>query len=125
MATARQLAMACARACDEKKATDIVVLNVEKQTFMTRYFVVCTTRHPRQARAVAESARAAAEDLDERELGREGASEGEWVLLDLGDVVVHVFSAEHRAFYDIESAWADARRIKWGRAKRKKAASPA
>lgn len=121
MATARQVAIACARACDDKKATDIVLLNVEKQTFMTRYFVICTTRHPRQARAVAEEVGAVAKSLHEPELGREGQQEGEWVLVDLVDVVVHIFSADHRSFYDIESAWADGRKIQWRRTARSKA----
>ena len=114
MATPRQVAIAVARACDEKKATDIVVLNVEKQTFMARFFVICTTRHPRQARAIADAASAAADELGERELSREGAAEGEWVLVDLIDTVVHIFSADNRAFYDLESAWADAKKVRWG-----------
>ena len=122
MASARQVAIACARACDEKKSTDIIVLNVEKQTFMARFFVICTTRHPRQARAVAEAASKAAKELGDREIGREGQHEGEWVLVDFADVVVHVFSADNRSFYDLESAWADAKKVRWAPAKKKAAA---
>jgi ribosome-associated protein len=119
----RQLALACARACDEKKATDIVVLDVQKLTFVTRYFVICTTAHPRQARAVGEAVADVARALGEPVLGREGFGDGEWVLVDLSDVVVHVFSADRRAFYDIESAWADARRVRWVSGKRAPAPS--
>ena len=120
MATARQVALACARACEEKKAVEILVMNVSKQTFMTEYFVICTARHPRQARAIADSARRAAEDLGQRELGREGVREGAWVLTDYGDVVLHIFSEEMREFYELESIWADARKLDWKRAAKPK-----
>lgn len=116
--TPRRVAVACARACDEKKATEIVVLHVEKLTSVARYFVICTTRHPRQARAVAEAAADTARALGEREHGREGLAEGEWAVVDFVDVVVHVFSADHRNFYDIESAWADAPKVRWQKAQR-------
>jgi len=111
--TSRQLALACARACDDRKALDIVILHVEKLTFVTYYFVICTAKHPRQARAVAEGAAEALAAAGQRELGREGQEDGEWVLSDFGDVVLHVFSAEHRRFYDIETAWAEGKRVTW------------
>ena len=123
MATARQVAIACARACDEKKATEIAVLNIEKQAFFTRFFVICTTRHPRQARAVADAASETAKALGDRELGREGIDDGQWVVVDLADVIVHIFSSDQRAFYDLESLWADAKKVRWKPAAKAKAGS--
>lgn len=116
MATPRQVAVACARACDETKATDVVVLHVEELTSVALYFVICTTRHPRQTRAVIDAAADAAAALGEKENGREGVDEGEWAVVDFVDVVVHAFSSDHRGFYDIESAWSDAPKVRWQKA---------
>lgn len=118
--TDRALALAVAAACEEKKAVDISILDVSKRTFITGYFVVCTSQSPRQSRAVAEGAEQALKVLGTRMLGHEGYEDGQWLLADFGDVVLHVFSPELRKFYAIESIWADAKRVKLPAAAAKK-----
>ncbi|MBI2901943.1 MAG: ribosome silencing factor [Planctomycetes bacterium] len=117
--TSRQLAVRCARLCDEMKAENIVVLDLRKLTVITDFFVVASTRADRQSRAIAEELIRAAKGLGLREMGREGSSEGKWILQDLGAVVVHLFLDDQRGFYDIESLWADAPRLAWAPARRK------
>lgn len=121
--TSRQLAIRCARISAEMKAEDIVVLDVRKLTYITDFFVVVSTRADRQSRAIADELRKLVKGLGLRELGREGFGEARWILQDLGGVVVHLFLAEHRSFYDIESLWADAPRLAWATAKRRKTGS--
>jgi ribosome-associated protein len=111
--TTRQLAVACARACEEKKAGGIVVLDVRKLTFISDYFVVCSAANERQAKAITESCKAAMKAEGIREHGLEGQNEGRWLLQDFVDVVVHVFHEAHREFYDLEGLWADAPRVRW------------
>lgn len=99
--------------CDEKKAEEIVVLDVRKLTFVADFFVLCTTRNERQSRAIADGITTEFKKRGVRCLGSEGYTEGRWVLQDFGDVIVHIFHRETRSFYDLESLWADARRVKW------------
>jgi len=75
------------------------------------YFLVCTARNRRQLKAVADAVAKDAPRVATRGRHVEGAAGGRWVLLDLGDVVVHVFDPEARAYYDLESLWADAPRV--------------
>lgn len=109
--TDRTLALMVASACEEKKALDVVCLDVSKRTFITGYFVVCTSESPRQSRAIAEAAEQSLKANGYRMLGHEGYEDGEWLLADFGDVVLHVFSPELRRFYAIESIWSDAKRV--------------
>jgi ribosome-associated protein len=111
--TTRQLAVDCAKACDEKKAADIVVLDVRKQTIIADYFVICSATNERQARAISDALREAMRERGLRELGLEGVSDGKWVLQDFADVVVHIFHESQRAFYDLEGLWADAKKVRW------------
>ncbi len=113
MPTTRPLAVACAKACDEKKATRIVVLDVRKLTFITDYFVIASTASDRQARAITDDLRARMRERDVRERGVEGLNDARWILQDFGDVVVHLFHESQREFYDLEGLWADARKVRW------------
>lgn len=101
-----------AAAADAKRAEDVVILDLRGQTLVTDYFVLCTGTSRVQLRAIVEAiteALAAAPGLPLRE----GDEASQWVLLDYGDVVVHVFGPETRAFYRLERLWADAPEVPW------------
>jgi ribosome-associated protein len=98
-------------AAHDKKATDVVVLDLRKAAGFTDYFVICTGNNSRQIRAIADGVtETLKKDYDERPTLAEGADKSEWVLLDYFNFVVHVFSRECRAFYDLERLWGNADR---------------
>ena len=100
------------RAARDRKAVDIVVLDLRKAGGFTDYFVICTGTNPRQIHAIADAVDATLRsDLGERPALAEGADRSEWILLDYFDFVVHVFSRECRAFYDLERLWGSAERF--------------
>ncbi len=113
--TSRTLAVACAKLCDDKKADNIVILDVRKIAFFTDFFVIATTTNERQSKAIAESLRIELKHKGHQCLsnGNGAGSDGRWVLQDFGDVVVHLFNGEARSFYDLESLWADAKTLAW------------
>lgn len=92
----------------DRKAEDIVALAVGELTSYTDTFVIATASSDRRARAIADSITAAARERGESALGVEGYDEGRWVLIDLGNVIVHVFQEEVRSVYDLERLWSDA-----------------
>jgi ribosome-associated protein len=108
----RELAVIAAEAASDKKADDIVAINVAELLVITDYFVIATGNTNIQVRAIADEVE---DQLRERghakPIGREGESEGRWVLLDYGDIVVHVFQPEERGFYRLEKLWGDAPRL--------------
>jgi ribosome-associated protein len=87
------------------KAEDVVVLDVREQSSFADAFVVATGRSDRQVRAIADSIEQAAKQAGAPPLGVEGHAEGRWVLIDLDDVIAHVFTPETREHYDIERLW--------------------
>jgi ribosome-associated protein len=99
------------RAALDKKAEDVVVLDLRKAGGFTDFFVICTGSNPRQITAIADGVRDALKrDLDERPTLTEGIDRSEWILLDYFNFVVHVFSRECRAFYGLERLWGNAER---------------
>lgn len=100
-----------AEAALAKKAEDVVILDVRGLTSYADYFVLATGTSDRQVMAIADSIQEEMRKAGHRELGIEGYELGEWVLLDFGDVVAHVFDEEIRRLYDIEGLWAEAPRI--------------
>lgn len=108
-----------AEVCADKKAKDIVVLDVRKITSISDYFVICSTSNERQARAIAEELRIQMRDLGKREFGVEGLQDGRWVLQDFADIVLHMFHESQREFYDIEGLWADAKKVVWKKPSKK------
>src|SRR5262245_45781233 len=122
--TSRQLAVACARIADDKKASEIVVLDLRKLNGITDYFVICSAVNDRQSRAIAEEVAVEMKHKGLRAYGIEGHRGAPWILEDFGDFVLHVFRENHRKFYDLESLWADAPHIAWEKkARAKKAAA--
>lgn len=108
-----EVARLCARVGDEKKGEDIIILDLTSLTYITDYFVIITTGNPRQMDAVSGAIQEAMAERHVRPVGTEGARGGRWVLLDYGDVVVHVFDREWRRLYDLELLWGDAPRLRW------------
>jgi ribosome-associated protein len=109
---AQDWAVIAARAASDKKATDIVALDVAELLVITDCFVISTGANDRQVKTIAD-------EVEERlrieggikPIGREGADEARWVLLDYGDLVIHVFQPEEREFYRLERLWGEAPRI--------------
>jgi ribosome-associated protein len=98
-----------ARAADDKKAADIVVQEMRTALLITDYFVIVTGANNRQVDAITEAIEEALrKEAGIKPIGREGLDEQTWVLLDYGDIVVHVFQPELREFYRLESLWSDA-----------------
>jgi len=100
-----------ARAAGEKKATEIVALDLREVASFTEYFVICTGANTRQVQAISNSVEDELRKAGKRPLHIEGYSTGEWILLDYGDFIVHVFGHASRKFYDLERLWRDAHRI--------------
>jgi len=90
------------------KAEDVVALDVREQSSFADVFVIATGRSDRQVRAIADAIEQAAKKAGVPPLGVEGVTEGRWVLIDLDDVIVHVFTPDTREHYDIERLWRDA-----------------
>jgi ribosome-associated protein len=97
-----------AEAALEKKAVRLVALDVREVTSYADTLIIATGNSDRHARSVADAITEAVAARGERPLGVEGYDEGRWVLIDLGDVVVHVFQPELRELYDLERLWSDA-----------------
>jgi ribosome-associated protein len=102
---------AAIRAALDKKAEDVVVLDLRKAQGFTDFFVICTGGNVRQITAIADGVRDTLKrDLDERPTLMEGIDRSEWILLDYFNFVVHVFSRDCRAFYGLERLWGNAER---------------
>lgn len=101
----KALALFCAGAVMDKKAEEPVVLDIRGLSSVTDYFVICHGLSGRQVQAIAENVKERAHKAGVRLLGEEGFTEARWVLLDFGDVVVHVFQEEVRKFYNLERLW--------------------
>jgi len=108
----RELALLAAEAAAEKKAEDLMVIDVAETLVITAYFVLATGRTDRQVRSIADEVeKVLRERAGVKPLGREGERDARWVLLDFGDVVVHVFQPDEREFYRLEKLWSDAPRV--------------
>lgn len=105
---ALELALLAARAAEDKKARDVLVMEMREFTPVTDYFVLASGQTPIQVRAISDHVEEEASRRGVRLLHREGYDRGRWVLLDYGDVVVHLFCEEERKFYALERLWGDA-----------------
>jgi len=112
MDISREKALSCARAAIDKKAENIKVLNLTELSSFTDYFVICSGTSDRQVQAIADSVEYAMSSAGFDIISAEGYSEGRWVLMDFGDIVIHIFQDALREYYDLESLWADAPRVK-------------
>jgi ribosome-associated protein len=108
---AKALALAAAKLAAERHCSDIVVLDLTGISPATDYFVIATGTSNRQMRSVADEICQAAREQGQQRFGRAGYDQGRWILLDFVDVVIHIFDAEYRDYYDLELLWGDAERL--------------
>ena len=99
------------KAAEDKKAVDLVVLDLRKVIGFTDFFVICSGTNPRQVRAIADAVIDTLAEDGAKPAHVEGYDRSEWILLDFFDFVVHVFNPETRAFYGLERLWGSAERI--------------
>ena len=104
----REMADIVVEAASDKKAEDILVLNVSEVTTIADLFVICSGRGERQVQSIADEIVEKAKAAGRQPVGVEGYDAGRWVLVDLGDVVVHAFVPEERELYRLERLWGDA-----------------
>lgn len=95
-------------AADDRKAVDLKVLHLAKVTDFTDYFMICSGTSERQVQAIADAVQERMREERVRPLHVEGYNRAQWVLLDYGDFVVHIFQEEPRRFYSLERLWGDA-----------------
>lgn len=106
--SAEAVARLAARAALDKRAVDLVVLDLQGMSSLADFFLVCTGRSTAQMDTIAEAIAVTLRAEGIRVRHREGTAESGWLLLDYGDVVVHIFGEEPRAFYGLERLWGDA-----------------
>jgi len=107
----KEKAVKAAKIAINKKAKDTVILELKDLSIITDYFIICSGENPAQIKAIAE---AIEEDFSKKRIspiGIEGLEFARWVLMDYGDVIIHIFREDIRAFYDLEKLWIDAPRI--------------
>lgn len=107
----KDLVRIAAHAAAEKKAIDVVALNVAENLVVTDYFLIATGSTDRQVHAIADSIEDALREAGLKPIGREGATELKWLLVDYGDLVVHVFQPAEREFYRLDKLWGDGGRL--------------
>jgi ribosome-associated protein len=105
-------ALLLTRAALDKKACDLVVLDVHDLTSMADYFIICSGRSDRQVQSIAQGLEAAAAEKRIKPYAVEGTQRGHWVLMDFSDVIAHVFYEPVREFYDLDALWGDAPKAK-------------
>ena len=106
-----ELARRIVELAEDKKAADIVLLDLTALTTLADYFVICSGGSERQLDAIADGIVSTLRDEKTRPIGREGTAASHWVLLDFGSVVVHIFTPPERDYYGLEKHWAEARTI--------------
>ncbi len=109
----KEIAVKCAQIADQKKAQDIVILDISKISSVTDYFVICSGINDRQLYAIADEIDKQLKKLSVKKFGIEGYREAKWILIDYGDAIVHLFDKEMRSYYDLELLWGDAPRVEW------------
>src|ERR1051325_3588360 len=103
--------MMAARAASDKKAADLRILDLRDVAQFTEFFLICTANNPRQVQAVTDAIEENLRRAGKRPTHIEGYAAAEWVLLDYGDFIAHVFSPASRRFYDLERLWRDAKPV--------------
>ncbi|MEC4983376.1 MAG: ribosome silencing factor [Oscillatoria sp. PMC 1068.18] len=112
--TSKNLAMTIAAAADDRKAGDIIILGVEEVSYIADYFTLVTGYSKAQVRAISDSIQAKVEQgWQRRPLRIEGKTEGSWVLLDYGEVIVHIMLPQEREYYNLEAFWGHAEKLEF------------
>ncbi len=109
--SALEIARKIVDAAEDKKAAEIVLLDVSELTSMADYFVICSGGSERQLGAIGDGIAATLRDEGVRAIGREGGSNSHWTLLDFGAVIVHIFAPPEREYYQLERHWSKAKTV--------------
>ena len=109
----RKLAKASAEAADSKKAADVLILDIRKESDIADFLVIAGAGSSAQMRALDDAVQESLLDLGAKVLHREGRSGDRWIVLDYGGLVVHILLAQARQFYRLESLWENAKSVKW------------
>lgn len=109
--TKEGLLQAIASVLDEMQAENIKILNVEKQTSLCNYFIICDGRASTHVLSLADNVEDRLASVGEKPLHTEGMKEGSWAVLDYASVIVHIFDRQSREFYNLEKLWRDAENI--------------
>ncbi len=104
-------AFLCTQVASGKKAENIRILDLRESSGFTDFFLVCSARSDRQAKAIADALTIELKEQGVAPISIEGYSDGRWIVVDYGDLVVHVFLDALRDFYDLEHLWKDSRRV--------------
>jgi ribosome-associated protein len=112
MLNSLEAAQLCAQAADDKKAFDILILDLRALTYIADYFVICSGSNVTQVGAIADGVGQALAMAGIHPSHVEGEVEASWVLMDYGDIVVHIFDEQTRAYYCLEKLWGDAPRLR-------------
>ncbi len=106
-----QLARAAVDIASDKKASDVILLDIRDVTTIADYFVICSGNNRRQIQAIADAIDDQLKEQGARVLHREGTADAGWILLDFGDVIVHIFGPKEREYYRLESLWSEAKTV--------------
>ncbi len=106
-----QLARAAADIASDKKASDVILLDIRDVTTFADYFVICSGNNPRQIQAIADAIDEQLGEQGAKVLHREGDAETGWMLLDFGDVIIHIFGPKEREYYRLERLWSGAKTV--------------
>jgi len=109
----RKLARAAAAAADDKKAEDVIILDVRRESDVADYMVIAGAQSSTQLTALSEAVQGALHLLGVKSLHREGRARDRWVALDYGGLVVHILLMQARDFYRLENLWENAKPVKW------------
>ncbi len=107
LVTARQMATLAT----ERQADDLIILDMRERVPYCDFFIICSGRSRRQVRAISNALLQGMKERGTRALSVEGVESSRWILMDYGDIVVHIFDEQHRDFYDLETLWGDAPRL--------------
>ncbi|GGN54740.1 MULTISPECIES: ribosome silencing factor [Oceanobacillus] len=106
-----EIVQSIAEACDDKRAENIIALDMNQVSLVADYFLICHGNTERQVQAIA---RAIKDEMDEQDIEvnrMEGFEQARWVLIDLGDIVCHIFHKDERSYYNLERLWGDAAEV--------------
>ncbi|QKY69515.1 ribosome silencing factor [Lentibacillus sp. CBA3610] len=107
----KEIIQVIARACDDKRAEDIVALNMQDVSLMADYFLICHGGNERQVQAIARAIKESMDETDIQVKRMEGFEQARWILVDLDDIVCHVFHKDERHYYNLERLWGDASKV--------------
>ncbi|HZS53411.1 MAG TPA: ribosome silencing factor [Bryobacteraceae bacterium] len=100
-----------ARAAESKKASEIRILDLRDVTSFTDYFIICSASNPRQGHAICDEVHKQLKEIGELPVSMEGYDRADWILMDYGDFIVHVFADSARSYYDLERLWRHAKPV--------------